>query len=131
MWSNKLARDGYAAHAWLIMDSGITVAETPEAELERQGGAIMVPGGGASNMRPVALQVCGHPAMLFRYRQAASVTVPEHDAEVLAVAAESAGTVYVARLALSAKNCDDPQYRRDADMIVRGFVMLLRGAING
>jgi len=131
MWSDKPTHDGHRAHAWLIMDSGITVAETPEAELESQGRAIMIDGGGASNMRPTALQVCGHPAMLFRYHQAAWANAREHDAEVLAVAAESAGTVYVARLALSADNCDDPQYRRDADTILRGFEMVLRGAVNG
>ena len=117
----SLANDGFASTAVVTLESQPGIAE-PLAAFDGQHAAL--DGLGATDVQITEHLLCGLPAETLNYVAPAIGPVGPHPAMVVCVVLQTDDATFSVTATVQTADPDNPDYQRDAEMILTGFQML-------
>lgn len=122
MANQSLVKDDFASNVVVTLESARGI-EDPGVVFEgqREGLESVF---GATDLRVTDHTLCGLPAQTVNYQTPEMGKVAPHPAVVVIAVLHTDDTTYATTVTVQSTDPENPTYRRDADMILKGFQLL-------
>jgi hypothetical protein len=122
MVNRSLSNNGFAPNVVVTLES-VPGTEDPDAVFGSMREALES-GFGATDLRTADHKLCGLPAQMVQYRTPVLGNIAPHPGSAVIAVLHTDDTTYAASVTVQTLEPDNPAYRRDADVILKGFQML-------
>jgi hypothetical protein len=122
MANPRLSKDGFASNVVVTLESA-PGAEDPDVVFDTMRSALETDFG-ATELRVSDHTLCGLPAQTMEYQTPPLGNIAPHPGMAVVVVLQADDATYAASVTVQSTDPDNPEYQRDADMILKGFQML-------
>lgn len=122
MANRSLSKDGFASNVVVTLESAPGI-EDPDVVFDTMRSALESDFG-ATDLRTSDHTLCGLPAQTMEYQTPPLGDIAAHPGMAVVAVLQTEDMTYAASVTVQSTDAENPDYQRDADMILTGFQML-------